>query len=215
MAAQPKDQDGRISEMNKLTTKLLMAALAATLAAGPCLAAKSKPAGDKGEPRVDRRLQMLSRKLDLSEDQTLKLKEAFTARREAVKPLRKELRETMKELREQVRGEEDDKKIGATLDELKKLRKSMKAANEKFQEKLEGVLKPGQRAKMMLAMGKRHRPGAMNKRGQGGKARYRKGRGPARGQGRGWDDEDFGPRGRGRRGGGPGWGGGQGWDRDF
>jgi len=202
MAANDTTQDVRRTTMNKLTSKLLLAGLAVCLAAGPCLAAKDKAAADDGAPKVGRRLKKLTKRLDLDEKQAEKLQEAFQAQREAVQPIRKELREAMKNLREQVREEEADKEIKATLDRIKKLRQAMKAEHEKFQGKLETVLKPGQQAKMMLAMGKRGR--------RGGKG-FRQGRGKGpRGMGR-----------RHRRGGGQGWGMGdgrgrnRGWEDDY
>jgi Spy/CpxP family protein refolding chaperone len=86
-----------------------------------------------------------------------KLKEAFKAGREAIKPLRRELRDAMTELRDKVEDKASDKELEASLAKVEKAREALRAEKMRFRKAMAAKMTPEQRAKMALRLSKRHR----------------------------------------------------------
>ena len=120
------------------------AALPRALAAD---AAKGTQAGPK-EKRAEKWLE----KSGLSQEQADKLKAAFKAEREAMKPLRRELRDALLKLKDKVEDEAGDKDVQAALDRVEQAHKAIQVEREKSQANLASFLPATQRAKMMLRM---------------------------------------------------------------
>lgn len=183
------------------------AAAVAVLAMGFSAHARAQDEGaDKGGRHAEFADKMKKR-LGLSDEQVGKMEAAWEAQAAALKPLREQREESMRKLEEQVRELASDKDISATLDALDANRKAMMTERQKLESAMAAALKPYQRAKMRLLMGremKSHRPGERDDwGGRGGPGERRPGR---------WG----GPRGepRGEDGRGPGDGGGPGGGRD-
>lgn len=96
----------------------------------------------------------LKENLELSDEQSKKLDEAFKSHADAVKPLHEKMKDGMKKLHEQVEAKASDKEIEATLASLDDGRKAMDAERRKLEDAFAKTLKPIQRAKMRLAVGK-------------------------------------------------------------
>lgn len=181
--------------MKRIGSTLLAAGLIAALAGGNVFAADKKGKAETGacEFRMGKR----AKKLGLTEEQAKKIRELRKEAREAVKPLRKELKEKMRELKRQVRAMEGDDKIAATLKDVEKARKALRSAKEKQRGKIESLLTPGQRAKVLLAQAKRGKKGRRGMRGKGRRFAMRhRGR---FGGGRGWKGRGSRGFGRGRK----------------
>ena len=157
----------------------------ALLAAGPGLGGENKPAPAKETQACRGR----GGRLGLTDEQAQKMRELKKARKEAVAPLRKKLKEEMLTLREQVRDEEGDKNIQATLERLQGLNKSIQAENEKFKTKVQALLTPSQQAKLLLARGRRQGPGGERGFGRHGGRGMRGGEGRGGPRGGGWAED--------------------------
>lgn len=161
-----------------------MVALAIMLAPAAVLAEKECPMAKKGEQAgggdgAGEQWNRVAKKLELTDKQQAQLKDLREKHMEAMKPLREKTRDQMKALRDLVKDKADDKKIAAALDDLKKSREAMRAAQEKHKAECNKVLTPTQQAKMLLfmerQMGKGERPG-MRERKRGGKRGERRGK---------------------------------------
>ena len=150
--------------------RIICAVIAAGLmAAGPLAGRARAEEGGKDEGRHSEHAEkMMKEHLGLSDDQAAKLKAAWKAEKDAVKPLHEQSKEAERKLEEEVRGLASDKEISATLDQLDAGRKAMAAEHQKLESSLASILKPYQRAKMRLFM-KEHRKHGDRK---GGKDRH-------------------------------------------
>jgi len=146
-----------------MRTRIICLAAAGAFAAAswltPPASAKDAPAKSAAmdSDRSDKRVEKLKKKLDLTDEQAAKLKEAWKGQREAVKPLRERMKKELEQLKTQVDKKASDSEIQATLDQLKASREEMRAQMKKTLESTEAILTPTQRAKMALTMAKKRR----------------------------------------------------------
>lgn len=143
------------------------------------------PGMPPGGPKMGERMR---KKLELTDEQAAKFKEAVKAHEEAMKPLGRQMKETMKKLAEQVKSKASDADLQASLDALKSAHKAMAAEQEKFHDALAVFLTPTQRAKMAVGWAMRMRRERDERGGPGPRER-----GPRAGGPKG-DDERGGPR---------------------
>ncbi len=97
----------------------------------------------------------MAKKLELSDDQTAKLKSTMESEKEAVTPLREKQHELIKKLKGQVKDKVADADIQTTLNDLKSNPQAIRDQMEKFQSQKETLLTPTQRAKMILGRNKK------------------------------------------------------------
>ncbi len=180
--------------MNRIAYAVMAAGL---LLGGPgTLPARAQPGGLGGGPGAGPRAAMaakmearMKRNLGLSDVQESKLKDAFKAHREAVKPLGRKVRDLMTKLHDQLQDQAKDKDIAATLDSLKTAKKALDDERAKFTDSLASFLTPTQRAKMLMGMERRmgrERPGMRGRGRRGGRGMGGgMGGGPGMGQGGG------------------------------
>ncbi|MDE2491343.1 MAG: periplasmic heavy metal sensor [Elusimicrobia bacterium] len=134
--------------------RIIVAALAAALLAGPLTVRAQDGSGGGMRGRMESRLKA---RLGLSDEQVSKLEAAAKAHRAEMKPLRDKARAALRKLRERVRAKASDGEVAAALSALTAARRDEAAAEEKYQESLT-FLTPTQRAKLLLgAMAMRER----------------------------------------------------------
>lgn len=114
--------------------------------------------------------------LDLTPEQSTKLKDVMTAHRKATRELRDKRSDATRALRYLVEDKASDGAITAKLNELKSANDALQAAQRKHRDELAKVLTPTQQAKFVLGGGRPGKPG--RKPGMGG---------PRRGEGPGHD----------------------------
>ncbi|HVZ81552.1 MAG TPA: Spy/CpxP family protein refolding chaperone [bacterium] len=102
-----------------------------------------------------KKLEMMQKKLDLTDDQVSKLKELYQGQKDANKSLRERLKADMKSLRDKVDAKASDSDLKSVLDSLSQDRQDLQAARQRMADKMRGILTPTQQAKMVLAMGDR------------------------------------------------------------
>ena len=106
----------------------------------------------------------MQKKLNLTDDQTAKMKTLHESQESAMKPLMEKERELMKKLQEQVKSKAADNDIQTTLNDLKTNRTAIRDQMEQFQTQKAGILTPTQQAEMLLMHHKRgHDMGAWKK----------------------------------------------------
>jgi Spy/CpxP family protein refolding chaperone len=136
---------------------------AALLFSAPPL--RADEAGDKGQPPKDapglaeqgehpggQHGDMMKKKLDLSDEQDQKMKEAHKANQAAMKPLKEKLKIDVDTLRLLVDKKASDSELSKALDELHKDRLAMQALQEKHIAELKAILNPMQQAKLAVSM---------------------------------------------------------------
>jgi len=124
----------------------------------------------QAEQKADKHLEKMKKKLGLTDEQAAKLKEVWKEKRESVKPARERLKKALEQLRAQVDKKASEADIQASLDEVRASRKELQARREKAMERMDAILTPTQRAKLLLhAMKKRrHMFGWMRRKREGG-----------------------------------------------
>ena len=147
--------------------RYLCAALAAALLAPALLAvgvrAQDEDAGPEvaephegGQADHAKMAEKMKERLGLSDDQAAKLKDAFKAHHDAMKPLWEQSKDAMKKLHDQLKAKASDSDVQTSLDALKAAHKAVAAEEEKFHDSL-SFLTATQRAKLMFgAMHMRH-----------------------------------------------------------
>jgi Spy/CpxP family protein refolding chaperone len=128
--------------------RIICAVIAAGLLAAGARADEGKDGGRRGE-RIEK---MMKERLRLSDDQSAKLKTAWTAEKATMKTLRERSKETARKLESEVRDLASEREIQATLDQLDANRKSMEDERQKLESSVASILKPSQRAKMRLLL---------------------------------------------------------------
>jgi Spy/CpxP family protein refolding chaperone len=88
--------------------------------------------------------------LGLSKDQQQKMKDAFKAERETMKPLRRELRDALLKLKDMVEDKASDTDLQAAMDRVAKAKTALHTEKEQFRAKMDGILTASQRAKKLL-----------------------------------------------------------------
>lgn len=99
-------------------------------------------------------MDMMKKKLNLTDDQASKLKDLFKGRMEADKPLRDQMKIDVDTLQQKVDTKASDGDIKKLLDKLDAEQKQMQASREKMKDQLRSILTPTQQAKMVLGMRK-------------------------------------------------------------
>ena len=153
--------------MKKLSRYIFAGSLATVLALGSAVIVRAQDEGptdkqDQGKGNNHKgwgHFGGFKEKLGLTDEQAAKLKDLFKAQREETKPLRDHLRIDIDNLRLQVDSNASKSELAATLDKLSGEKKALRTAQEKFQQKLRGVLDPKQQAQMVLSMGGGRRGG--------------------------------------------------------
>jgi Spy/CpxP family protein refolding chaperone len=135
-----------------------------------------------GKPDGGKMADQMKKRLELTDEQAAKLKDAMKAHADEMKPFADQVKSLVKKLAGQIKDKASDADVQGSLDALKAARRAMAAAQDKFQDSLEGFLTPTQRAKMAVGMAMRMRQGPGG--GRGGPRR--------RGGPRGGDDDDQG-----------------------
>ena len=115
---------------------------------------RTEDRAESGDKRAEQLEKMMKERLGLSDDQAAKLKTAWTAEKTASKTLHEQAEEANRKLEEEVRGLASDKEIQATLDQLDAGHKAMAAEHQKLESSMASILKPYQRAKLRLMMGR-------------------------------------------------------------
>ncbi len=158
--------------------RMMTAAMVALALAGTGWAADGP---GKGRP-ADR----MAGWLELTAEQSEKLKAVMTQHRRATRDLRDKRQDAMRALRYLVEDKGTDAQISAKLNELKLAQDALQAAKKKQRDDMAKILTPTQQAKFVLGIGKR----AMH-RMQGGPG-GRRGEGPGDPHGRQarHDDDD-------------------------
>jgi Spy/CpxP family protein refolding chaperone len=110
-----------------------------------------------GMPDGGKMTDKIKKRLELTDGQAGKLKDAMKAHGEAVRPLVQRMKDGVKKLGGQLKAKAPDSDIQASLDALKAARKTMSDEQEKFQDALAGFLTPTQRAKMLIGLEMRMR----------------------------------------------------------
>ena len=142
---------------------ILCAGLLGLLACNPALAEQGKDskacggwcqpgAGQDWGAKGGNRMDMMKKRLDLSDGQVSKLKELFKKQREEAKPIRDQLRIDMDKLRQKVDTKAADSDLKDLLDQLQKDRQTLQSAREKLTDQLRDILSPAQQAKFVLGM---------------------------------------------------------------
>jgi len=126
--------------------------------------------------------------LDLTPDQSAKIKTLMEQNRKAMRDLRDKRQDAMRALRNLVEDKGTDAQIAAKLNDLKAAQEAVQAAQKRHRDEMAKILTPTQQAKFVLGMAKRGHPGM----GPGGRA-GRRGWGGEEGHGhqaRGDDPDD-------------------------
>ncbi|HXS99736.1 MAG TPA: Spy/CpxP family protein refolding chaperone [Elusimicrobiota bacterium] len=142
--------------------RYICAALAAALLAPAMLTVRARAQDDDAgsaaaEPQEGgkadhaKMAEHMKKRLELTDDQAAKLKDAMKAHHEGMQPLWQQVKDSMRKLGEQLKAKAPDSDIQSTLDSLKSAHKSIAAEEEKFQDSL-GFLTATQRAKMLMGM---------------------------------------------------------------
>jgi len=97
----------------------------------------------------------MQKKLDLTPEQTAKLKALRDADKETFKPLMEKQKELMKTLSSQVDAKAGDADLQTTLNDLKANREALRQQMEQAQAQKAAILTPTQQAKMLLGQKKR------------------------------------------------------------
>jgi Spy/CpxP family protein refolding chaperone len=177
--------------MNRSLKVVLAAVLAFAASAGAVRAAEGKGEHKDGAEKHEKMFGRMKEKLGLSNEQADKFKAAFKAQREAVKPLREQIKVGLEKLRWQVDAKADSKDIAATLEQIDRSKKAMRAEREKLQATVTALLSPEARARMALWQAKRmHKHGRGGHGGWGKHEKGGKGHGEGRDKGHGDHDED-------------------------
>lgn len=111
----------------------------------------------------------MKKRLELTDDQAAKFKDAMKARHDAMQPLWKQAKDDMKKLGEQLKAKAPDTEIQASLDSLKADHKAVAAEEDKFQDSL-SFLTPTQRAKLLIGATRMRRGGMRGHRAHGPKS---------------------------------------------
>lgn len=150
--------------MKKLGRLFLTTGLATTLFLGYSLAkaqdqtppadnqSGDHPAMMDGDHGDGDRMEHLTKKLDLTDDQATKLKALFKKNMEANKPLRDQEKIDMDTLQQRVDTKASGSDIKDLLDKLLSDRKQLQAAQDNFMDKIRTILNPTQQAKWVLSM---------------------------------------------------------------
>ena len=147
--------------------RYICAALAAALLAPGMWAVGARAQDDGGEPEMAehheggkadhaKMAEHMKKRLELTDDQAAKFKDAMTAHHDAMKPLRQQTKDAMKKIGEQLKAKAPDSDIQASLDSLKTAHKAVAAEDEKFYNGL-SFLTPTQRAKLLMGAMHMHR----------------------------------------------------------
>ena len=112
----------------------------------------AKPGAEKAEKGHDRMLAHMKEKLDLTDAQFEKVKAAFESHKATAKPLRRALRDGVTKLKDQLEDKAGEDQLKATLDQVEKSRKDLRAEMDRFHDSLKGVLSVTQQAKAAVAM---------------------------------------------------------------
>ena len=103
-------------------------------------------------------LEKWQKKLELTDEQSAKLKTLKEEHKAALEPLRNEGKEHVKALRKLLEDPKaSDKDISAALEKLQKNHEAVHAERKRFMEKAKGVLTPRQQAKAALMLMKKGR----------------------------------------------------------
>jgi Spy/CpxP family protein refolding chaperone len=130
--------------MRPLMTAFVMGcALAAAAPAAADAAAEARP--EHRDPFA-----RLAERLNLTADQSAKLKPVFQRHFDEMKALRRSQRDLIHRLRDLVEDRADDAKIAPVLKELKDSQKAADAARARLQDEAERVLTPTQQAKFVI-----------------------------------------------------------------
>ena len=166
--------------------RYLCAVLAAALLAPALLAVNARAHDEDAGPEAEehegapdhaKMAEHMKKRLQLTDEQAAKFKDAMKSHHDAMKPLWEKLKGDMKKLHDQVEAKAADAEVQASLDSLKADHKAAADEEGKFQDGL-SFLTPTQRAKLLL--------GAMHVR----RERRQGMRGPkGRGKDKGKDDE--------------------------
>lgn len=170
--------------------RYLCAVLAAALLAPAMLAVSARAhdedggpeaaEGREGAPDHAKMAEHVKRRLQLTDDQAAKLKDAMKSHHDAMKPLWGKLKGDMKKLHDQVEAKASDSDVQASLDALKADHKAVADEEGKFQDSL-SFLTPTQRAKLLF--------GAMHMRRERMERGKRGPKGPEKGKGDGGGDD--------------------------
>ncbi len=129
------------------TMKVAMVALAL---AGTGWTADGPPAGDRPGKGGDR----MAAWLDLTPEQSTKLKALMSQHRRATRDLRDRRQDAMRALRYLVEDKGTDAQITAKLGELKAAQEALQAAQKKQRDEAAKILTPMQQAKFVTGMGR-------------------------------------------------------------
>lgn len=155
--------------------RTMLAAVLMLAVAGPGWAGEGDREMKGGKPRGGPGGRMAAW-LDLTPEQSTKIKALMTAHRKATRELRDKRSDATRALRYLVEDQGSDSAITAKLNDLKSANDALQAAQKKHRDEMAKVLTPTQQAKFVLGMG---RPGKGGRRpGMGG---------PRRGEGPGHD----------------------------
>jgi len=113
--------------------------------------ADGPPAGDRPGRGGDR----MAAWLDLTPEQSTKLKAVMTQHRRATRDLRDRRQDAMRALRYLVEDKGTDAQITAKLNELKAAQEALQAAQKKQRDEAAKILTPMQQAKFIMGHGRR------------------------------------------------------------
>jgi Spy/CpxP family protein refolding chaperone len=163
---------------------LLCAGLLGIMAWSPAMADQGKDSkacggwcrpgmgGQWGGGKAGDRMEMMKKRLNLSDSQVFKLKDLFKKQMEETKPLRDQLKIDMDKLQQKIDTKAAASDLKDLLDQLQKDRQDLQASREKLTDQLRDILSPEQQAKFVLDMRNRgmrmmkkwgHRGGPMGK----------------------------------------------------
>jgi Spy/CpxP family protein refolding chaperone len=133
----------------KFKTLRVMAAAALLATSVPVLShANSGGDMDEMEEKMDRAID----KVEVSGEKRERLREARREHKEVVQPIHERMEQHMNTLKEQVDRKAGDSELKETLDKLEDDKEDLMQERKKFHEKLEDILTPTQKAKMVLSM---------------------------------------------------------------
>ena len=138
--------------------------------AGPEMA-EHHDGGSADHPMMGDRMK---KRLELTDDQAAKFKDAMKAHHDAMQPLWESAKASMKKLGEQLKAKAPDSEIQASLDALKANHQAIAAEETKFQDGL-SFLTPTQRAKMLMGAMRMRREGMRGPGKRGPKGDNKKG----------------------------------------
>ncbi len=158
-----------------LAIAMVFAVVHLALAQDQSLSEKSDSAKEDGHGKWGH-FDGFKKKLGLNDEQETQLKDLFKSKNDEFKPLRDQMELDKDKLKLLVDKNASESELTDSMDKVSADQKALQAAQEKFQQKIKGILTPKQQAQMMVLRGG-HRRRGFGRWGWGGKWGWRNGQG--------------------------------------